>query len=122
WPFQDKYPGRGQLEQLPEAEKPSPRLSFQKHGIDDALKRLSSGTWEVSSRFFFPEAKLQWSGLFRRSPEKKWEQPLAHRGIYLILLGALCAILAASRKLGMSLATMAHRENAASRVAMPRGS
>ena len=96
WPFQDKYPGRVQLEQLPEEEKPSPRLYFQKHGIDDALKRLSSGTWEVFSRFFFPEAKLQWSGLFRRSPEKKWEQPLAHRGIYLILLGALCAILAAA--------------------------
>ena len=26
WPFQDKYPGRVQLEQLPEEEKPSPRF------------------------------------------------------------------------------------------------
>ena len=94
WPFQDKYPGRVQLEQLPEEEKPSPALYFKKHGLDDALKRLGSGTWEVFSRFFFPEAKLRWSGFFWRSPEKKWEQPLAHRGIYLILLGGLCALLA----------------------------
>ena len=94
WPFQDKYPGRVQLEQLPEEEKPSPTLYFKRHGLDDALKRLGSGTWEVFSRFFFPEAKLRWSGFFWRSPEKKWEQPLAHRGIYLILLGGLCALLA----------------------------
>ncbi len=96
WPFQDRYPGRVQLEQLPEEEKPSPRLYFKKHGLDDALKRLGSGTWEVFSRFFFPEAKLRWSAFFWRSPEKKWEQPLAHRGIYLMLLGALCALLVAA--------------------------
>ena len=96
WPFQDRYPGRVQLEQLPEEEKPSPRLYFKKHGVDDALKRLGSGTWEVFSRFFFPEPKLRWSGIFWRSPEKKWEQPLAHRGVYLILLAALCALLVAT--------------------------
>ena len=96
WPFQDKYPGRVQLEQLPEEEKPSPAMYFKKHSLDDALKRLGRGTWEVFSRFFFPEAKLRWSGFFWRSPEKKWEQPLAHRGIYLILLGGLCALLAAA--------------------------
>ena len=94
WPFQDRYPGRVQLEQLPEEEKPSPGLYFKKHGMDDAAKRLGTGTLEVFSRFFFPEAKLRWSGFFWRSPEKKWEQPLAHRGIYLILLGALAALLA----------------------------
>ncbi len=93
WPFQDRYPGRVQLEQLPEEEEPSPRLYFKKHGLADAVNRLGSGTWEVLSRFFFPEAKLRWSGFFWRSPEKKWEQPLAHRGIYLILLGTLCALL-----------------------------
>jgi hypothetical protein len=96
WPFQDRYPGRVQLEQLPEEEKPSPALYFKKHGLDDALQRLGSGTWEVLSRFFFPEAKLQWSGFLWRSPEKKWEQPLAHRGIYVILLGALCGLLVAA--------------------------
>jgi hypothetical protein len=96
WPFQDKYPGRVQLEQLPEEEKPSPRLYFQNHSLIDALNRLYSGTWEVFSRFLFPETKLRWSALFWRSPEKKWEQPLAHRGIYLLLLAALCAFLAAS--------------------------
>jgi hypothetical protein len=96
WPFQDKYPGKVQLEQMPEEERPSPTLYFKKHGLDDALKRLGSGTWEVFSRFFFPEGKLRWSGFFWRSPEKKWEQPLAHRGIYLVLLGGLCALLAAA--------------------------
>jgi hypothetical protein len=95
WPFQDRYPGRVQLEQLPEEEKPSPGWYFKKHSFDDALERLGSGTWEVLSRFFFPEAKLRWSAFFWRSSEKKWEQPLAHRGIYLILLGTLCALLAA---------------------------
>jgi hypothetical protein len=85
-----------QLEQMPEEERPSPTLYFKKHGLDDALKRLGSGTWEVFSRFFFPEGKLRWSGFFWRSPEKKWEQPLAHRGIYLVLLGGLCALLAAA--------------------------
>jgi hypothetical protein len=96
WPFQDKYPGRVQLEQLPEDEKPSLKSYFKTHSLHDALKRLGSGTWEVFSRFLFPEARLRWSGLLWRSPEKKWEQPLAHRGIYLMLLIALCAFLAAS--------------------------
>jgi hypothetical protein len=96
WPFQDRYPGRAQLEQLPEEEKPSPRLYFQKHSLDEALKRLGSGSWQVLARFFFPEGKLRWSALFWRSPEKKWEQPLAHRGFYLMLLGALCALLVAA--------------------------
>jgi hypothetical protein len=93
WPFQDRYPGRVQLEQLPEEEKPSPRLYFQKHDLNDALNRLGSGTWEVLSRFFFPESKLRSGAFFWRSPGKKWEQPLAHRGIYLMLLGVLCALL-----------------------------
>jgi hypothetical protein len=96
WPFQDKYPGRVQLEQLSEEEKPSPTSYFKKHNLDDALNRLRIGTWEVFSRFLFPEAKLRWSGFFWRSPEKKWEQPLAHRGIYLMLLASLCALLAAT--------------------------
>ena len=96
WPFQDKYPGKVQLEQLPEEEKPSPISYFRRHTFDDALKRLGSGTWEVFSRFLFPETKLKWSGLFWRTSEKKWEQPLAHRGIYLMLLAGLCALLAAT--------------------------
>jgi hypothetical protein len=94
WPFQDKYPGKVQLEQLPEEEKPSPTLYFKRHNVEDAINRLASGTWEVFSRFFFPEPKLKWSEFFWRSWEKKWEQPLAHRGIYLILLAGLCAFLA----------------------------
>ncbi len=98
WPFQDKYPGRVQLEQLPKEEKPSFSWYLQRHGIGDAAKRLGSGVGEVVVRFFFPEPKLPLSGFFWRAPGKKWEQPLAHRGIFLILLGGLCAwLLAVSR-------------------------
>jgi hypothetical protein len=98
WPFQDRYPGRVQLEQLPEEEKPSPSSYFKRHGLADAGKRLASGTQEVLARFFFPESKLRWSTLFWRSPGKKWEQPLAHRGIYLLLLAILCGFLVSASR------------------------
>ena len=92
WPFQDKYPGRVQLEQLPPEEKPSLSWYLQRHGIGDAAQRLGAGTREVVARFFFPEAKLSFSAFFSRPSAKKWEQPLAHRGIYLILLGGLSSL------------------------------
>ena len=93
WPFQDRYPGRVQLERLPKEETPSLSWYLQRHGIGDAAKRLGVGAREVVVRFFFPEPKLPLSGFFWRPPGKKWEQPLAHRGIYLILLGGLCGML-----------------------------
>lgn len=93
WPFQDKYPGRVQLEQLPREETPSPRWYFRRHGIAEAAKRLNAGTREVLVRFFFPETKLPLGGFFWRPAGKKWEQPLAHRGVYLFLLVGLCAFL-----------------------------
>jgi hypothetical protein len=95
WPFQDKYPGRVQLEQLPKEETPSLSWYLKRHGIGDAAKRLNAGVREVFARFFFPETKLPLSRFFWRPTAKKWEQPLAHRGIYLILLGGLCALLIA---------------------------
>ncbi len=98
WPFQDKYPGRAQLEQLPKEETPSPSWYFRRHGIGDAAKRLSAGTREVLVRFFFPEAKLPLHWIFWRPVGKKWEQPLAHRGAYLFLLGGLCAFLIAGSR------------------------
>jgi hypothetical protein len=93
WPFQDKYPGRVQLEQLPPEETPSPWWYFRRHGIAEAANRLSAGTREVVIRFFFPETKVPLRAIFWRLPDKKWEQPLAHRGIYLLMLGGLCVLL-----------------------------
>lgn len=98
WPFQDKYPGRVQLEQLPSEETPTPSWYFRRHGIGDAAERLGAGMREVLVRFLFPEAKLPLHGVFWRPAGKKWEQPLAHRGAYLLVLGGLCAVfLAGSR-------------------------
>jgi hypothetical protein len=96
WPFQDKYPGRVQLEQLAQEETPSPTWYFRRHSVVDAAKRLIGGTREVVVRFFFPEPKLPLRGIFWRPAGKKWEQPLAHRGVYLFLLGGLCALLSAA--------------------------
>ena len=98
WPFQDKYPGRAQLEQLPDEETPSPSWYFRRHGIDEAAKRLTAGMREVSVRFLFPEAKLPLRGFFWRPAGKKWEQPLAHRGVYVFLLGGLCVLLIAGSR------------------------
>jgi hypothetical protein len=98
WPFQDRYPGRVQLEQLPKEERPSPSWYWRRHGIRDAAQRLGNGAREVFIRFLFPETKLPFSGFFWRPQTKKWEQPLAHRGIYLILLGGLCGLLMAGSR------------------------
>jgi hypothetical protein len=95
WPFQDKYPGRVQLEQLSDDEAPSISWYFKRHGVGDAAQRLFTGTREVLARFFFPEAKIPLRGIFWRPAEKRWEQPLTHRGIYLFLLGILCVLLMA---------------------------
>ena len=98
WPFQDKYPGRVQLEQLPHQERPSLSWYFQRHGVGDAAQRLGAGTWEVFIRFLFPEKKLPLSGFFSRPSAKKWEQPLTHRGVYLLLLtGLSVSLLVVSR-------------------------
>lgn len=89
WPWQDRYPGRLQLETLSPEETPGPRWYFTRHSVQEAGQRLVSGVREVSIRFFFPESKLKASAWFGRSSPKKWEQPLAHRGVFLIALGAM---------------------------------
>lgn len=94
WPFQDKYPGRAQLEKLPPDETPSAGWYFKRHTAGDAVKRLTGGAREVTARFFFPEKKLPLTAMVSRERGKRWEQPLAHRGVYLLLLAALCAGLA----------------------------
>lgn len=96
WPWQDKYPGRTQLETIPPGEWPSFTWYFQRHTPAEAVKRLTDGTTQVLTKFFFPETKRPASAIFWRdpSPKKPWEQPLAHRGIYLIALALLCSGLA----------------------------
>jgi hypothetical protein len=91
WPWQDRYPGRVQLESLTPEETPSPAWYFQRHAPADALTRLASGTREVTIRFFSPEPKKPWhAALWKNTAQQvKWEQVLAHRGIFAALLGAL---------------------------------
>ncbi len=94
WPFQDKYPGGRELANLPPSDKPSAAWYFQRHSPSDAGRRLLTGTGEVVVRFLFPEKKVPARALFWRGDGRKWEQPLAHRGIWLLVLIALCAVLA----------------------------
>ncbi len=96
WPWQDKYPGRAQLETIPPGEWPSFSWYFERHTPAEAVTRLTQGTTQVLTRFFFPESKQPASAFFwRKNPTKKaWEQPLVHRGVYLIALALLCGSLA----------------------------
>lgn len=96
WPWQDKYPGRAQLEKIPPGELPSFTWYFERHTPAEAVTRLTEGTSQVLTKFFFPESKRPASAFFWRNdqPKKPWEQPLAHRGIYLIILTLLCGALA----------------------------
>jgi hypothetical protein len=89
WPFQDKYPGLAQLRTLPPEETPSLGWYFQRHSTADFSSRLASGMRDVTVRFFFPEPKLKGRAFFWRKDGKKWEQPLAHRGVYVIALATL---------------------------------
>ncbi len=93
WPWQTKYPGGEQLKTLPKNETPSLAWYFQRHSVPDALQRGLSGAGEITVRFFWPEEKLSGGAFFWRSSGKKWSQPLAHRGVYLLMLVALCAAL-----------------------------
>jgi hypothetical protein len=95
WPWQDRYPGRVQLEMLPAAETPSARWYFQRHTARDAMARLATGSEEVSWRFFFPERKRPGAFVWKTQEIKKWGQPLSHRGVYLLTILALAAMLAA---------------------------
>jgi len=96
WPWQDRHPGRVQLEKLSPSETPSPAWYFRRHSPADAVRRLVQGVREVGVRFLFPEPKLSWSKIFWRpySDKKRWEQPLVHRGIYLGALALLACVLA----------------------------
>ncbi len=99
WPFQDKYPGGVQLKTLPPEETPSLGWYFQRHSAGDFVGRLTEGMQGVTVRFFFPEQKVKVGAFFWRKDGKKWEQPLAHRGVYVLALAGLVGGLAvAARK------------------------
>jgi hypothetical protein len=98
WPFQSRYPGGVQLKTLRPEDTPSAAWYFRRHSPADAAARLWEGTTGVATRFFFPEAKLRASEFFWRRSPKKWEQPLAHRGVYLLALTALTAGLAVAAR------------------------
>ncbi len=93
WPWQDAHPGRAQLETIPPDQMPSLRWYAQRHSPGDAFARLGTGLREVGLRFLFPEPKKPLSTILWRTPGKKWEQPLLHRGIYLMALLLLTLLL-----------------------------
>lgn len=96
WPWQDQYPGRAQLDRLPENDRPSLGSYLERHGVGGLVTRLSAGSREVTARFFFPEGKLPWSAAVWKGGgfRKKWGHPITHRGLYVLALGALVVGLA----------------------------
>lgn len=90
WAFQKKFPGRVQLETLTAAETPSLQNYFQRHSLAEAWTRGWSGSCRVLTTFFFPEDKVKGAAFFWRADQRHWNQPLAQRGIYLLVLAVLC--------------------------------
>jgi hypothetical protein len=90
WPWQDAHPGRAQLEAVKPGEMPSAAWYFKRHTPGEAAARAFDGTRTVLSRFLFPESRRTPAEFLWKTPQiRKWEQPLAHRGIYLLVLFAL---------------------------------
>lgn len=97
YPFQVAHSTRASLEALKPEDAPSPANYFKRHSAADAFRRLTHGAGEVTKRFFFPEPWLDGDAFFWRdlsSAKKRWQQPIAHRGIYLLALVILCGALA----------------------------
>lgn len=93
YPFQVAHPGKWELEKIPPQELPGAAWYFRRHTLADAFQRASLGACETVVRFFLPEEKLRGQAFFWRWSPRHWRQPLAHRGVYLVLLFALCAVL-----------------------------
>ena len=93
YPFAATNWSRTHLEKLGPGDLPSAAWYFRRHTPRDAATRLWNGTREVVGRFFFPERNLVWHAFFWRPGQARWHQPLAHRGVYLFALAALCAVL-----------------------------
>jgi hypothetical protein len=94
YPFQFTHPGKWELEAIPAQDLPGPAWYFRRHTVADAFQRASNGAYNVVLRFFLPEEKLRGQAFFWRASPKHWRQPLAHRGVYLVLLAGLCVALA----------------------------
>lgn len=97
WRWQDQYPGRAQLDQLPEKDRPSLGSYLKRHGVGGLVTRLAAGSQEVTVRFFFPESKLPWSAAVWKGSgfRKKWGHPISHRGLYVLALAGVVIVLAA---------------------------
>jgi hypothetical protein len=93
YPFAATNWSRAHLEKLGPGDLPSAAWYFRRHTVRDAATRLWNGTREVVARFFYPEQKLVWHAFFWRPDKARWRQPLAHRGVYLLALAALCVVL-----------------------------
>ena len=52
WPFSGQVSWAGAARAIAAGRETFSQMYFQKHGLDDAPKRPSSGTWEVFSSFF----------------------------------------------------------------------
>ena len=94
WPWQTKYPSGREMALLDKKDIPSASWYFARHTVGDAANRLWHGVTEVKTRFLYPEKKLSSRAFFWKKEVKNWQQPLAHRGTYLVILSALCLILA----------------------------
>lgn len=94
YPFQYKHPGGWDLATISPQDLPGAAWYFRRHTLAEAFQRGVNGSVEVVKRFFLPEKKLRGQAFFWRTSPKNWRQPLAHRGVYLLALSALCAALA----------------------------
>jgi hypothetical protein len=105
FPFEVKHPGKLELEKIPPDDLPGPAWYFRRHSVSDAFQRAVRGAQKVVARFFLPEEKLRGQAFFWRWSPRHWRQPLAHRGVYLVLLAVLCAALAwpVRREIGQRL-------------------
>ncbi len=106
WPWQDAHPGRAQLKAIAPGAMPSAVWYFKRHSLRDAAARALDGSRTVLSQFLFPESRRSPAEVFLKTRKiRKWEQPLTHRGIYLLVLLALPVALLATGPRGQALQT-----------------
>ncbi len=92
--FHDRY--NSAMRTLTPDQRPSPVSYFRTHTGEQAWQRFSTGVEAKFRTFFKAEKKLRGRELWRIEPGKKGQRGLLlFRGIYLILLFALLAALAA---------------------------
>jgi hypothetical protein len=108
YPFSVSNPGRQELEMLTPEETPSAAWYFRRHTLWAAVVRVTGGAKEVTWRYFFPEPDMVGESFFWRQNGRKWQQPLAHRGVYFLALTGLCLLLAWSARGGVVRRCLEH--------------